>query len=187
MADRIARFFTSHIGNSVEIEIPSTLFSESETLLSTTLEEAVQQGGFEIKRPHQLPEGYLLLGILFNPDRKSITLNYKSEDGSILRITQRPAGIEYQSISVQAEVVKVRIKDVVGEYVSGGWKVTQPEEHLRNQTGTIQAVWDSDANVHFLRWQEDEILFEILFSSVNPDISAVLDIQDMISIAENLR
>jgi hypothetical protein len=187
VADRIAQFFTSNLDGAVEIEIPPIWFSEDEAQLSTTLSEAVIQAGFEIKEPQKLPDGYLPAGILYNPKRKSITLRYKSLEGSILRITQRPAGIEYQSISVQANVEKVKIRNLTGEYVSGGWRVTQPEGTNPSITVTVQAVWDTDANIHFLRWQEDDILCEILFSSPDRESLSKLDKHDLIDIAENLR
>ena len=187
LADRIARFFTSDFDDTIEIDLPPFYFTETEEGVSTSFSEAVQQAGFEVKKPTKLPNGYMPAGVSYNPTRRSITLSYKSSDGSILRITQRPAGIEYQSISIHANVEKVRINNLTGEYVSGGWRVPPPEGHQKNLSITVEALWDPDANIHFLRWQEEDILCEILFSSADIDSTTTLDKNDLIDIAENLK
>ena len=187
LAFRIAQFFTSTTEESVLIELPIYENLEQEGYPLTTLSEAIEQANFMPQTPSKLPEGYTFTGANYHPIRQSITLNYATKTGSILRITQRPVGIEYQSISVHAKVEKVQIGDEVGEYVRGGWRASAPEKTPSQKTITVQATWDPETNIHFLRWQEEDILFEILFSSSDLDIIHALDKKELIEIAENLK
>ncbi len=187
LASRIAQFFTSADSETVDIELPLYNYTESEIYPLKSITEAERLTGFDIKTPSKLPNEFMFTGAVYNPLRQSVTLNYESGDGSILRISQRPAGLEYQSISVNAKVERVQIGKVIGEYVTGGWRVSQPKENSVEVTVTLQATWDPYANIHFLRWQEEDILFEILFSGSGPDSPLTLDKLDLIEIAENLK
>ena len=83
-----------------------------------------------------------------------------------MSISQHPIGVEYQSISGNATADTVQIRTVMGEYVVGGWKVVENPNLAPKSTLTItlQAVWNSEANIQFLRWQENDKLYEIIFS-----------------------
>jgi hypothetical protein len=107
----------------------------------------------------------------------------------ILWITQRTAGVEYQRISVQALVEGVNVGGFQGEYVEGGWTTSQPAKSGATPalTVTLQAVWDPQANIHFLRWQENDILYELFFSGADPNLQGYLGKDEMIAIAESLR
>jgi hypothetical protein len=187
LAFRIAQFFTAISGDTVTIAIPIPEFEDSGTQHFSSAVEAARLAGFEVKTPSLLPQGLIFSGAAYHPLRQSVMMNYESGDGSILRITQRPASLEYQRISVNASVEKVQINGVTGEYVAGGWRVITPLGATADPTITVQAAWDSEANIHFLRWQEADILFEILFSSSDLDSPHTLDKDDLVAIAENLR
>lgn len=187
LASRIAQFFISASSDMMVIEMPILEYSDSGQFPFTTIAGAARQADFKVKTPTKLPDVYEFIGAVYHPVRQSVTFNYKARDGSILRITQRSDGTEYQSISVNAKVEKVQIGEVVGEYVSGGWRANQPLEQPTNLTVTVQATWDLDANIHFLRWQEEDILFEILFIGSNLDSPDTLNKMDLITIATNLK
>ena len=84
---------------------------------------------------------------------------------------------------------RVKIGNYDGEYVGGGWITKQPpdDDPTPALTITLQAVWDPDANIHFLRWQENDILYELFFNGDNPDLPGYLTKDEMIAIAESLR
>lgn len=185
LAFRIAQFFTSTTEDTMLIELP--LYENPEEAYPlTSISEAAKYLKFVPKSLSKLPEGYTFTGANYHPIRESITLNYETNTGSVLRITQRPVGIEYQTISVHAIVEKVQIRDEIGEYVRGGWRASPLDTSPMNKTLTVQATWDFEANIHFLRWQEKDILFEILFSSSELDIIHSFNKNELIEIAENL-
>lgn len=189
VANRIAQYFTPAASDQVLVQIPLFDLVDSDTRIFQTIPEAARLVGFEIKSPSQVPEGYTFMGAEYKPEREAIILNYSSQGGYLLRISQRRKGLEYQSISNNARVETVNIEGVMGEYVVGGWKATSTQygEPTSILTITLQAKWDPDANIHFLRWQENDILYEIIFSGDNPESSEYLDKADLISIAEDLQ
>ena len=189
LANRIGQFFTPSSNNQVTVQVPSTDLSDPDLRFSLSLEEAKSFIDFPIKTPSLLPEGYQFKGAAFNSTRDGITLNYQTETGLILRISQRPSGKDYQRINILADVEMVFIGSIPGEYVTGGWKAvaidsTNPDSA---STVTLEAAWDSEANIHFLRWQENDILYELFFIGFLQDIPGTLDKQDLIAIAKDLR
>jgi hypothetical protein len=189
VAQRIARFFAPTVSDQVIFEIPLLDPSDSETQVVYDLEEALDLVGFKIKVPDPVPTGYRFQSAEFRPDREAIIMNYESDSGNLLRISQRKNGVEYQSISIHALVETVKIGSQKGEYVIGGWKATPTEAEVPadGQAISIQAVWDPDGNIHFLRWQENDILYEILFIGHHPNSQDYLKKDDLLLIAENLQ
>jgi hypothetical protein len=188
VANRIARFFTPAADKLVIIEIPLLDLSTIESQQVENLSIASNLLGFEVITPVPTPQGYTFSGIEFKPDREAIILNYESISGNIIRISQRRNGVEYQSVSTQAIIEPIMIGDQMGEYVVGGWKAkpTDIDSAERDEPTTFEAVWDPDGNIHFLRWQENDILYEILFIGNNPKTNDYLNKEDLISIAESL-
>jgi hypothetical protein len=189
VAQRIAQFFTVTTPDQVWIEMPAANLNVPETRFSLSVAEASEMAGFKLKEPQSLPPEYSFYGADVNKTRGAVTLNYQTDSGLVLWLTQRSIGLEYQRISVRAMVEKVKIGIFEGEYVEGGWITSQPvdQDPTPAHTVTLQAVWDPDANIHFLRWQENDILYELFFSGKNPDLPGYLNKEDLISIAENLK
>ena len=186
VANRLARFFIPATNDLVSIQFPSADFYDPDTHFTKSISEAVELAGFSVKTLSALPDDFTFAGAEYNPERQAVILNYESSLGSILRIAQRPAGVEYQSISVNATVETVQIGLVMGEYVVGGWKASQIEAPTSTGTVTLEASWDPAANIRFLRWEENEILFEMLSIGKIQDSNISLDKIDLIKIAENL-
>lgn len=188
LAQRVAQFFTPASHDQVLIEVPAAELIYPETRFSLSVAEASALAGFELKQPQYLPPGYAFQGADFNQARGAITFNYQTEDGLVLRISQRSAGIEYQKISLQAIVEHVRVGATTGEYVEGGWITSQPADQDPGSavTVTLQAVWDPDANIHFLRWQENDILYELFFSGTDPNLPGYLTKADILAVAESM-
>jgi hypothetical protein len=187
LANRLARFFIPTPNNLISVQFPSTDISDPETHFSKSIPEAVALAGFSVKIPSVLPDEYTFAGAEYNQERQAVILNYESTQGFILRITQRPAGVEYQSISIDATVETVQIGLVMGEYVVGGWKASQIEDPSSTATITLEATWDPDANIRFLRWEENDLIFEIISIGHIQDSNLYLDKIDLIAIAENMR
>jgi hypothetical protein len=189
LADRIARFFAPSSSERVIIQVPINDINGQKPSYQGSISEMVAMAGFEVKTPATDPKGYIFTGADYNPDRQAVTLNYESETGFLLRISQRPVGVEFQSISINATVETVQIGTTVGEYVVGGWKAiqTQTEAISPTMTVTLQAVWDPEANISFLRWQDNDILYQILFSGDDPTSENYLTKKDLIAIAEDLQ
>lgn len=189
LAQRIAQFFITNPPDQISIEMPVANLEIPETRFSLTVAEAAQMAGFDLKEPQFLPPEYDLVGAHVNEVRGAVTLNYHTESGMVLWITQRSVGVEYQRVSVQAVVERVDVGGFEGEYVEGGWTTSQLAESDPTPalTVTLQAVWDPQANIHFLRWQENDILYELFFSGADPNLPGYLGKHEMIAIAESLR
>jgi hypothetical protein len=188
VANRISRYFTPASSDQFIAQMPLFDLVDPGTRVFNTIQGAAEVVGFNIRSPYPIPNGYKFMGAEYKPDREVVILNYNSQDGNILRISQRRKGIEYQRISINAQIENVKINGEDGEYVEGGWKATSTHfgEPTSILTITIQAHWDPDVNIHFLRWQENDILYEIIFSGVDSNSDEYLDKFDLISIAENL-
>ena len=189
LANRIGQFFTPSTNNQVVIQIPSADLINPDLRFTLTLKEVREQADFRLKTPSLLPDGFHFSGATINPQRGGITLNYQSDRGLILRISQQPASKEYQEIRSLADIEMVSIGSSPGEYVSGGWKANVPTTASPSLTTTVtlEAVWDPGANIHFLRWEENDILYELLFIGDVREVQESLEKDDLILIAESLR
>jgi hypothetical protein len=189
LASRIATYFLPAVSNQVDINIPLMEFPGEETRVIYDLENGSSIVGFHVKSPNPIPLGYAFTGAELRPAREAIILNYKSSFGGILRISQRRTDVEYQSVSINAIIETVKIGSSQGEYVVGGWK-SDPRVAVTltpNQSITFQAEWHPDADIQFLRWEDNDILYEILFVGTGTDAAQNLGKQDLIDIAKNLR
>jgi hypothetical protein len=188
LANRISQFFTTSSEDRVTIQIPMDTLTNPEKRFNLSISDAENAAGYSVTTPGAIPDGFSFTGAEFSPERQAITLQYETKPGSILRITQRPRGVEYQSISVNATVEAVQIGSVMGEYVVGGWYTVQsPEEKISNEpTITLEAVWNPKADIQFLLWQENDIIFEIIFSGKEQDLTHFLEKEDLILIAESI-
>jgi hypothetical protein len=68
----------------------------------------------------------------------------------------------------------------------GGWIAPPPPTFPTDIPLTVQAVWDPNANFVFLRWQEKDILFEIIFSGADQVSPTYLSKTHLIEIAESM-
>jgi hypothetical protein len=185
LARRIAEYFIPAPKDTISIQVPADEIFDLQTEPSFSIAEASLMVDFQVRIPGALPEGYSLLGAGYNPKRGSISLTYQSTEGDVLRITERPVGADYQTISVNAIVERVQIGELFGEYVKGGWKTSRPRTVI--STMTVEAEWDSDANIHFLRWRDKDILFEIISSGDDQLSPFHLSKTDLIAIAESMQ
>jgi len=189
VANRIAQFFTTSQKEYISIEVPIDNSLSQGFELIDSIAEASRKADFSIYKPEYLPDNFHFRGAGYNDARKVVTLFYDSDDGSIIRVSQRPKGIEYQSISVNALVEHVHIGPYPGEYVKGSWKVVAPNQMQpkTSLTVTLQADWNPQASTMFLRWQQMDILIEIIYNGNSDDSSENLSKSDLIMIAESFQ
>ena len=139
--------------------------------------------GFDIREWPVAPADFTFANALADPAQHLARLTY-ARDGSELSITQVQGHAElavgaapWDAVPVEA-VEPVQINDVEGEYVRGMFVVKDPN-------GT-QAVWEPDAPVQRLRWQEGDMSFEILLGGLLGDDEAI-GRDWLIALAESLQ
>lgn len=188
LASQIARYFTPASRDHLILAVPLLELPDAGKKFLFDLRDTANLVGFEVKSPTPIPSGYAFISAEYKPEREAIILLYESVSGHILRISQRRQSVEYQSVSIQAVIETVSIGSQQGEFVTGGWKATSTQAETPESGGliTVTAEWDPDADIHFLRWQENDILYEILFIGNDPDSPGYLHKDDLIAIAENL-
>jgi len=191
VAQRLMQFFLPTISDQTLLQITLEETSSPAEYFSLTISEAENLAGFNASVPAHLPEGYSLTGAIYNSERNAIVLNYNSDTpGQILRILQRPLSEEYQQIGASAVVEIVQIGSATGEYVTGAWTIPEVESVLEEteieQTISMQATWDPEAEIQILRWDEDEMQFEIIFGGGNPSNRGYLTKADLLELAENM-
>ena len=187
IAQRFAQFFISTERNQLTVEVPLADLQDPQARFSLSIDEAEDLAGFDARTPKTLPAGYTFAGAGFSSEREAIVLNYAPPSaGQVLRIFQRQVGLEFQEISASANVEIVSIGSSAGEYVSGAWLVSTTAPESNDPLITLNATWDSDAKIQLLRWQENGILYEIIFAGSNSQALGYLTKNDLIAMAESM-
>jgi hypothetical protein len=187
LANRIAKFFTIASSDQMYVEIPVENLQPFDDQTSNTIPNVTQIAGYPLLSPSYIPTGFDFTGAWYDAERNSTTLIFESSDGSVIRISQHPSSTEYQSISVNATIEQVNIGPYVGEYVIGGWLAVNspPQKHQSSLTITLEAVWNPENNTQFLRWEEMDMIFEILYVGNINNNNAILNKSDLVQIAES--
>jgi hypothetical protein len=170
-ARQMFRFFGVSDKNSRLIELTHTPTSTSNSLLpeptfSLSLDEAANTAGFQIKTLNSLPTGVALEGAAFDPTRHAVLIRYVGEGRTVL-FTQRENNRvnEYASVGPEASGEFVRVRGVEGEYIPGGWVVqTQVTPQPGLESRTIELVWENQAGMATLRWEENGYVYEIILT-----------------------
>ncbi len=172
-ANRIAQFFLPASNEHTIVEIPWEELEAPGSRFNLTVAEAAERVGFGLKIPSNLPTRFTFTGAAYSGNRQAIIFNYGAGSHEILRISQQQISAEFQSISTQTGVEMISIEDLSVEYVAGGWRIPEIQDpknpKISTDTVEFQAIWDSNANIHFLRWQENDILYEIFYRGDNSE------------------
>lgn len=186
-ARQIFRFFWVHDENARSIEVTRTPISPpnsslSEFKFSLTLAEAAKAANFSIKVPTEFPKGIVLEGAAFDETRQAVLFKYVGE-GITLLFTQREESsvTEYASIGSSAPTELVTVRGVQGEFVTGGWVIQSLSEN-QPDTQTINLVWENQAGMWTLRWEENGFVYEIVVAS-----SQSVSLPEILAIAESMR
>jgi hypothetical protein len=152
--------------------------------------QAEELSGYPIIVFAQLPEGITLTGAQYNPNLHAVTLRYSGAGQTIL-FTQRPVGeiTEYATVGASAPVEIVTVHGVPGEFVTGGWIVTDTNDRIQATAApgtqfSLGVYWDPTLPQRILRWQEGNILYEILSTKTAQGIT--IDKDRLIKLAESI-
>jgi hypothetical protein len=187
-ARQLLRFFWVNDENSRSIEVTFTPTSTEspfpETSFPLSIQEAAATAGFQLKTLTALPAGVILDGAAYDPTRAAVLIRYVGEGKTIL-LTQREDDRlkEYASVGPDAAAEIVTIRGVHGEFIPGGWVVqtqTTPQPGLESQT--VNLIWENQAGMATLRWEENGYVYEIIVTSLQ-NISQA----EILTIAESMR
>ena len=137
-----------------------------------TIEEVKQAAGFDVLVPTYLAD-FKFYGANYDPNTKIAYLFY--EDGMLIR-QEQTSGIEdcdlCAEVRIGASYRNVQVGEVEGEYAYGIWSFTGQD----NVTTTVPQP-------KRLRWQINDVLFEILYDHDPSELS----IGELVTIAESFQ
>jgi hypothetical protein len=119
-----------------------------------------------VKEISLLPQGLTLIGSRYDSDYNTVIFLYVANDYKLF-LTQRPLrnGDDVFSIGASANVKKVKVGNIDGEFVKGGWKAVSTQPVPNNETPTsmvnLYAIWDNELAQSTLRWQAGGIVYEL--------------------------
>ena len=155
-----------------------------------TLTQAEELSGYPLRVIAQLPEGISFTGAQYNPNLHAVTLRYAGARRTLL-FTQHPVGdiTEYATVGASAPVEIVIVRGVPGEFVTGGWMATDANDRIQATAApgtqvSLGVYWDPTLPQRILRWQEGNILYEILSTKTAQGITIDKDI--LIKLAESI-
>jgi hypothetical protein len=171
VARQIIFSFISAPSNQIVVQVtpvrPNELFNFSDPAnYQLSLDDAQQQAGFPIMQISPITEKLKLIGTRYEPNYRSVIMLYQGENYDLF-LTQRSLGNgqDVFSIGQDALVKLVKIGNLQGEYVEGGWKAISLQPTSDHQTPqnpiNITAVWDDSLPQSTLRWQVDQMAYEL--------------------------
>jgi hypothetical protein len=196
-------------------EVIDTLFNRTETNQETiefgtygihqlvpfyfgSVEQAQEKVDFEIHAPTFLPDDLMLRVVNYSPEENLVALSYghsgegyASPDLSIFLgpVKNNWSSQPYFAIGASADIVSIQfpgISDqVTSEFVQGFWVF--PPDARGDEVAAVAVEWDSNFHVCRLRWQENEMLYELWSSTwIKDAVSCPLSQAEMVTIAESM-
>ena len=141
-----------------------------------------------MKKFSAAPQGFHLIGAIYDELREAIILHYTTDSGGlVLRISQQRVDSDYQGIGPEAVVELVPVGPYSGEFVAGGWMIPEVESGAEATVSPIlpQTVWDANVNLQTLRWSDGDFLFEIILAG-GLEQPGYLDKAGLIALADQL-
>jgi hypothetical protein len=188
-ARQMFRYFLVSDENSRSIEVTHIPTSASTFLLPEpsfplSIEEAATTAGFPLKTLTALPTGVAFEGVAYDTTRQAVIIKYAG-DGKTILFTQREKDRlrEYSSVGPEATAEFVTVRGVQGEFIPGGWVVkTQAIPQPGLETQRIELIWENQAGMATLRWEEDGFIYEIIVTSPQN-----FPQKEILAIAESMR
>jgi hypothetical protein len=196
VARQLMRFFAPNPSASMvlQVTVPSPgdpgVFG-SPDYFSLSLAEAEELAGFELKEVPPSAAGAWFprlefAGAHYDPEMKAAVLRYKADNRSLFFTQRQPGPVqEFSSIGPNARVEIVPVRGVEGEYVAGGWRTDRPDAGTPQSDTQVNldVIWDPALPQRILRWQEENIYYEILISAA---LGRSLDLgkDDLVKLAE---
>ncbi len=168
VARQLITSFISAPSNQIELQVtlsnPADLFHYSDPInYSLSIVEAEQRSGFQVKVISELPENLTFVGSLYETSYGAVIILYQTNDYKLF-LTEHLVGNgrDVFSIGAGAQIDLVKIGDIQGEYVEGGWKsISTTQTFPPGNHANITAVWDSGLPQFTLRWQENDFNYEL--------------------------
>ena len=163
------------------------------------IERAEALAGIQVRLPSAMPRLYRFEGAYYLIDNMSVQLAYVVDGQALLTITELPASRvpatpvpgEVSAVGASAAIEQVRIGEVPGEYVRGGWALDERQPSTvavtEEESPGLQVVWDPDAAMQTLRWQEGYMFYEISLVGGRAGSDSCLGREDLVMIARSLR
>ncbi len=143
-----------------------------------TFEEVQAVAGFVPYQPSWLPEGFEFAGALYDDETQVVTLMYERLGNSANTLNLRQEPYHHltdcdicASVGTSADIKKVSIHGVYGEYVEGVWA---------GEAG--DAVWENPHYIKHMIWRENGMAFQILYNG----FPAYILEKDLIAMAESV-
>jgi hypothetical protein len=187
-AQQIIHFFTRADSNSLPLQswqvTPITQNSTPDAgfIFNQTVIEVEQQAGFNVLEPTLLPDILTFDGASYGLEQNIVRIFYRDNQGGpdntnglVLRQESFQTADDCELCGVvgaSAEVETVQIGSVTGEYVVGVWKLTDNGP-----------VWESDPYLQTMRWQANDMAFELVYMGTPDSITKA----DLIAIAESIK
>lgn len=161
---------------TVNPDYEATIGPDSVFTADMILFQVERSAGYDILEPAHLPEGFELAGASFDWGTKIVSLIYHFDGENSLTINQEPInkaeGCDLcMEIGPDTSVSAVQIGDLEGDYAKGGWTEDNGNRY-----------WTSNPDLQTLRWQSNEMAFDLQFQG-NPD---QISQSDLVEIAKNL-
>jgi hypothetical protein len=164
-----------------------------------SISRAEALAGIQVSVPRRIPRFFRFEGAYYLDDTMSVQLAYVVDGQALLTLTEMPVyrlpatpePDEVSAVGASAAIEVVRVGGVLGEYVHGGWALV--EERPPTVAATVeespglQVVWDPDAAMQTLRWQEGTMLYEISLVGGRAGSDAFLDREALVMIARSLQ
>lgn len=168
-----------------------------------TLEEIVAQTEFDMRVPTFMPTLYRFMYAIYFSDGVTPVLYYDCPYDPWAIMIVQDMGEKDSPVEVGASAVieEVPIRDTVGQYVRGFWRIRVDEAVRREQEAVAREqneavgvpatmVWSNEIEHQQLAWREDGINFRIQtagFSSGDTRNPCPLTKEDYVAIAEGLK
>jgi hypothetical protein len=165
-----------------------------------SISRAETLAGIRVAVPEGMPGSFRFEGAYYLDDTMSVQLAYVVDGEALLTLTEMPAQRqpttpepdEPAAVGASAAIEVVRVGSVLGEYVHGGWALAADHPPTTvavtgEESPGLQVVWDPDAAMQTLRWQEGSMLYEITLVGGRAGSDAFLDREALVMIARSLR
>jgi hypothetical protein len=169
LAQTVIDFFTR-----TDDSQPSSVFvggvppEEWENPYSLTMEELIAKTAFNMRLPTFIPQGYRFAGARSMGGGYGVEMIFHCLDPYSVIITEIPTTDPFTPMEVgeSAVIEDVPIRDVIGQYVRGTWRMEVDHEALPTPGAEAQEVpatrvWTNEENWHRLFWYEDGISFMV--------------------------
>jgi hypothetical protein len=188
LAQRFTQFFLPSPSSQAEGAITPLETSHPRERFNLSISQAEALAGLKIKRFSEVPQGFHLVGALYDELREAIILHYTTSSGGlVLRFSQQRLDSDYQAIGPQAVVQMVSVGPYSAEFVSGGWMIPDVESGADATVSPFapQTVWDANVSLQTLRWTDGEFLYEIILAG-GLEQAGYLDKEGLIDLASQL-